>query len=186
MVIKGDTMSNAADSIIDLSKYNEVSTQELEELTSSNIAPATGTATYRFRVTSAETKTWEDGKSNLNLRTEVIDGDNAGKFGPFMNLGLHPFAWPGEELTGEKLEAATTKQQIKFVERVRLLRDDVPTTIPSGSEIDVLEAVGVMLDGQEFIASVKRSAKGYAQFSNYYATSKPPMGYGAVVDAFSL
>lgn len=175
-----------ANSKIDLSKYLEMSEEELEDLTSSSIAPRSGSAIYKFRVSDDEVKEWDDGRCTLSLRTEVVEGEHAGKSGPFMNLSLHPFIQAGEIVSDEKMEELRDVAKAKFIRRIQLLTNGAPFAIAPGDEKDVLESVGVIAGGLEFIAAVKRGNNGYAQFSNYYSLSNPPRGYEQEVEAFKL
>ena len=147
---------------------------------------------YHLSITDAEVGAWDDGRPRLDLRTEVVGGEYAGKFGPRHTFSIGGFeghrANNGRAFTIEPAEQAATL--IKFVqtvhpERIAFSKPVGRTSAGEYVGIDegTLGEIAAALVDCEFIAKVKLDKKDYMRLSDVHAVGDPPDGFAVEVDS---
>ena len=146
---------------------------------------------YHLTITEAEVGEWDDGRPRLDIRTEVVGGEYAGKFGPRHTFSIG--GYEGERANGRRFKIEPGEQAaalIKFVqvvhpERITFSRPVGRTAAGEyiGVDADTLGELAAALVGCEFIAKVKLDKKDYMRLSDVHAVSDPPTGFAVEVDS---
>ena len=173
----------------DLSKYFEMSDEELDDLASTSIASKDSTTTYMFEAgdIAGKVMVWDGGSATLSVKTKVVEGEKKGQGGPLLKLGLGPYVGKDETPNEDELAERTEKAAVRFYQMVKNVTDGALTQFTGESREEVLTDLAGILEGQRFIGIVaKRDDSGFAKFSRVYALSNPPKSYTPEVEAFSL
>ena len=164
---------------------------EITDFYDVEVAPSEGLPTgtknkglfYHLAVTEATPDKWEDSRDRLDIRTEVVSGEYAGKYGPrnTYSLGGYEGARNGRPFVITAAQQADTL--LKFVraahpERISFSR---PVGKQAGEYIGLDEValadIAAAIVGSEFIAKVRNDKNGYMRWSDVHAMSDPPDGF---------
>ena len=183
--------TNEKDTMIDLSKYFEMSEEHLEALTSTSIASPTEQLTYLFEVSgdlAGDIKRWESGNVTKSVKTVVAEGDRKGAGGPLLKLSFGAYVGPGEVIDSEERSRRDTVAEARFIKIVSRVTDGAALSLPKGTEEEVLAATAKALKGQRFVGIVAKKDSDFAKFApnGIYSVGNPPKSYSAAVEAFQI
>ena len=140
---------------------------------------------YHLVITEAETGVWDNEQLRLDVRTEVVSGEYAGKFGPRNTFSLG--GYEGVRSNGKAFVITAEAQAdllVKFVQTVHPERIDFSKPVGKntsgeyiGLDEETLEEIAEAIPGGEFIALVKKDKNGYMGWSHIHALSDAPPGF---------
>jgi hypothetical protein len=143
---------------------------------------------YHLKIKDASVGEWDDGRSKLDVTTEVVSGAFAGKYGPRHTWSPRDEDFVGETADGREFVIEADKEKAKFVVQVQAIADgmDVVITNPNSFDEAMLREIAQQIRGREFIANVTIDKNGYPRMGRLYPMSAPPKGFKAVEMAGSF
>jgi len=144
---------------------------------------------YHLRVTEAIADEWPDtGDPRGVVKTEVVEGSFAGRFGPritLSNQGTHgPKLIKNGPRAGQTFEIPDSEAEIKFIASVKSLNGgDLPkVSDPFSYDHAMMDECMEVLEGNEFVAWVTKRGQ-FNDIRSIFAMDNLPDDYMSEADA---
>ena len=158
-----------------------------EDISNSAPAPTKGSVAYHVKVREAEVNEWEDGRTRLDISTEVASGEHSGKFGPRITWS-EPRDYEGVTKDGREWSTTEEAETAKIAVQLKAIMDGQTFPIQQPIREESFKAIGRRVVGREFIVNVKEDDNGYLRVTRVFAMSDPPKTFkgSAAASTFSL
>jgi len=148
--------------------------EEFYNITKDDLDPNIPNGAYCLKVTRHEVGEWEDGRQRVDLSTEVVSGDFAGRFGPRVT-------WTLGEFEGDGWATTSDQARNKMIVQANAIKDgDVLISQNGLSDEDLLDEVATQVKGCQFVATVERDKNDYPRVKRVFPMSAPPKSFNGM------